>query len=330
MKFLDEIRILVSAGNGGNGCISKKKYISGGPDGGNGGNGGNVYLLADKNINTFIDYRSKRKFFAENGHNGKRYNCTGKCGKDCIIKVPVGTTVVDIKTNEIISDMIKHNQQLIVAKGGLHGLGNIHFKSSQISKEKIEGTKGEIRELQLKLILLADVGIVGLPNVGKSTFLRTISAAKPKIADYPFTTLTPNLGVFLNKNKNFIIADIPGLIKGASNGKGLGINFLKHLNRCQLLLHFIDLSILDKSNIIKNTNIIITELNNYSKKLASKPNWLVFTKLDLVSKNNIINNIKIILEALNWKDKYYLISAINNSGIKKLCSHIMSFIEKLN
>ncbi|CUX95779.1 GTPase ObgE/CgtA [Candidatus Mikella endobia] len=333
MKFIDEVKILVTAGNGGNGCISfhKEKYIlHGGPDGGDGGDGGDIWILADENINTLIDYRFKKKFYAENGGNGQRYNCTGKKGKNCIILVPVGTRIVDLKTNEVIDDMIKHHQKIMVAKGGFHGLGNVRFKSSlnQTPRKKTEGSKGEIRELQLELMLLADVGLLGLPNAGKSTFISAVSAAKPKIADYPFTTLTPNLGVVnINNKKSFIVADIPGLIKGAANGAGLGIRFLKHLNRCKILLHFIDISPLDQSDPVENAKIIFTELKIYSKKLASKPHWLIFNKIDLLNTKDLIKMNKNILQTFNWKEKVFFISATNNIGIEILCKELKNFLE---
>lgn len=334
MRFVDNATILVVAGNGGNGCISfrREKYIPrGGPDGGDGGDGGNVWLLADESLNTLIDYRFKKNFYAQHGHNGQNRGGIGKHGKDIIMKVPVGTRVRDKCTNEIIGDMIYHQQRLMVAKGGSHGLGNIRFKSSvnQTPRQKTDGTKGEICNIHLELLLLADVGVFGLPNAGKSTFIRTISEAKPKVADYPFTTLVPNLGVVRMGNKqSFIIVDIPGLIKGANNGAGLGIRFLKHLERCSVLLHFIDLVPMDNSDPIANARIVINELECYSKKLADKPRWLVFNKADLLDANEAVTRSKIIVKCLDWKDNYYIISSINWNGVKALCWDVMTFLNQ--
>ncbi|MDT9587304.1 MAG: Obg family GTPase CgtA [Candidatus Arsenophonus melophagi] len=333
MKFVDEAKILAIAGDGGDGCVSfhHEKYIyKGGPDGGDAGDGGNVYLLADKNLNTLIDCRFETTFRAERGQNGKSRDCTGKHGQDNIIKVPVGTRIRDFSTNEIIGDMIRHGQSLMVAKGGLHGLGNTHFKSSvnRSPRQKTLGKKGEIRELLLELILLADVGLLGMPNAGKSTFIRSVSAATPKVSDYPFTTLVPSLGVVrINDEQSFIIADIPGLINGAAEGAGLGIRFLKHLERCVILLHLIDICPMNGSDPSKNIKIIDFELEKYSEKLASKPRWLVFNKVDLLTEKESHDRVKAILEVLKWQDKYYKISAINKKGIKELCLDIMIFIQ---
>lgn len=333
MKFIDEAKILVIAGDGGNGCVSfrREKYIpKGGPNGGDGGNGGNVYLLADENFNTLIHYRFKTIFRAEKGENGKNYDCIGKSGKNNTIKVPVGTRIRDFLTKEIIGDMIYHGQLLMVAKGGFHGLGNTRFKSSvnRAPRQKTMGTKGEKRELLLELMLLADVGMLGIPNAGKSTFIRLVSEAKPKVADYPFTTLIPTLGVVrMNSEKSFVIADIPGLIEGAAEGAGLGIRFLKHLERCKILLHLIDICPIDGSNAIKNAKIINTELEKYNKKLAQKPRWLVFNKVDLLTSEEANERTKSIIEALGWKEKYYQISAINKLGVKSLCWDIIKFNE---
>lgn len=333
MQFVDEVLISVSGGNGGNGCISfrREKYIpKGGPDGGNGGDGGNVYIIADKNINTLVDFKFKKIFQAENGYNGKGNDCTGKKGKDIYIKVPIGTRIIDQKTGNVIIDILICKQYFVIAKGGHHGLGNIRFKSStnQTPMQNTMGSIGEKRLLKLELILLADVGILGLPNSGKSTFLSVISSANPKIADYPFTTIVPKLGVVQLNKKRFIIADIPGLIKGASKGYGLGTNFLKHLSRCYLLLHFIDLHPIDGSDPIKNFLIICDELKRYNdRKLYKKPRWIVFNKIDLLNKEEINFYIKSINKYLNH-NFYYLISAKNKIGTKKLCSEILSFLDK--
>lgn len=333
MKFVDEAAIAVAAGDGGNGCVSfrREKYIpNGGPDGGDGGDGGDVYLLADRNLNTLIDYRFEKSFRAERGQNGQSRDCTGKRGQDITIKVPVGTRVLDQDTGEIMGDMTSDGKRLMVAKGGFHGLGNTRFKSSvnRAPRQKTDGTKGEIRQLQLELLLLADVGMLGLPNAGKSTFIRAVSAAKPKVADYPFTTLVPSLGVVrMDSEQSFVVADIPGLIEGASEGAGLGIRFLKHLERCRVLLHLIDLAPVDESDPVENAKIIVKELERYSEKLAVKPRWLVFNKIDLLDGEEAQRRAKMIAEALGWQEKFYLISAASQHGVKALCWDVMSFMQ---
>ncbi|MCH9297352.1 Obg family GTPase CgtA [Pantoea allii] len=332
MKFVDEATILVVAGDGGNGCVSfrREKYIPrGGPDGGDGGDGGDVFLVADENLNTLIDYRFEKSFRAERGQNGQSRDCTGKRGKDITVKVPVGTRVIDQGTGETLGDMTRHQQTLMVAKGGWHGLGNTRFKSSvnRSPRQKTMGTPGEKRDLQLELMLLADVGMLGLPNAGKSTFIRAVSAAKPKVADYPFTTLVPSLGVVrMDSEQSFVIADIPGLIEGAAEGAGLGIRFLKHLERCRVLLHLIDIAPIDESDPVENARIILGELEKYSDKLFSKPRWLVFNKVDLIDDEEAQARAKAIAEALGWEDKYYLISAASRQGVTDLCWDVMSFI----
>ncbi|WP_409310245.1 Obg family GTPase CgtA [Pectobacterium sp. B1J-3] len=332
MKFVDEATILVVAGDGGNGCVSfrREKYIpNGGPDGGDGGDGGDVYLLAEENLNTLIDYRFEKSFRAERGQNGQSRDCTGKRGKDITIKVPVGTRVLDQGTGEVLGDMTRNQQRLMVAKGGWHGLGNSRFKSSvnRAPRQKTNGTAGEERELMLELLLLADVGMLGLPNAGKSTFIRAVSAAKPKVADYPFTTLVPSLGVVrMDSEQSFVVADIPGLIAGASEGAGLGIRFLKHLERCRVLLHLIDLAPIDESDPIENAKVIINELQQYSVGLFEKPRWLVFNKVDLIDKAEAEKRAKAIATELGWEGKYYLISAASREGVKELCWDVMSFL----
>jgi GTP-binding protein len=332
MKFVDEATILVVAGDGGNGCVSfrREKYIPrGGPDGGDGGDGGDVYLIADENLNTLIDYRFEKSFRAERGQNGQSRDCTGKRGKDIEVKVPVGTRVIDQGTGETLGDMTRHGQKLMVGKGGWHGLGNTRFKSSvnRSPRQKTMGTPGEKRELQLELMLLADVGMLGLPNAGKSTFIRAVSAAKPKVADYPFTTLVPSLGVVrMDSEQSFVVADIPGLIEGAADGAGLGIRFLKHLERCRVLLHLIDIDPIDESDPVENARIILGELEKYSEKLFNKPRWLVFNKIDLISEEEAQSRAKAVAEALGWEDKYYLISAASRTGVNELCWDVMSFI----
>ncbi|MGL5770997.1 MAG: Obg family GTPase CgtA, partial [Plesiomonas shigelloides] len=321
MKFVDEAVIRVEAGDGGNGCASfrREKYIpKGGPDGGDGGDGGDVYLLADENLNTLIDYRFERSFRAERGENGRGSNCTGKRGQDITLKVPVGTRAVDEETGETLGDLTQHGQKMLVAKGGFHGLGNTRFKSSvnRTPYQKTPGTPGEKRELRLELMLLADVGMLGMPNAGKSTFIRAVSAARPKVADYPFTTLVPSLGVVrMDSERSFVVADIPGLIEGAADGAGLGIRFLKHLERCRVLLHIIDINPVDGSDPAENARIIVSELEQYSEMLAAKPRWLVFNKVDLMSEEEANERIAKIVADLEWEGDYYTISAATGKNV---------------
>ena len=335
MKFVDEVEIRVEAGDGGNGCVSfrKEKYIEfGGPNGGDGGDGGDVYLIADESLNTLIDYRFERFHRAKRGQNGQSRDCTGKGAKALYLKVPVGTRASDIDTGEQIGDLTHHQQEIMVAKGGWHGLGNTRFKSStnRAPRQRTDGTPGEIRSLKLELLLLADVGLLGLPNAGKSTLIRSVSAAKPKVADYPFTTLVPNLGVVrLDQQRSFVIADIPGLIEGAAEGAGLGTQFLKHLERCRILLHIIDLMPADGSDPLENAKVIISELERHSEKLAGKPRWIVFNKVDLLLDEEVEEVIAEVLSGLNWQDEVFKISAFNKVGTKKLCHSVMSFIEAL-
>lgn len=335
MKFVDEAVIRVDAGDGGNGTVSfrTEKYVPrGGPDGGDGGDGGDVYLLADENLNTLIDFRFERFHAAVRGENGRGGNCTGKRGEDRVLSVPVGTRAVDEETGEVIADLTEHGMKIMVAKGGFHGLGNTRFKSSvnRAPRQKTMGTKGEIRHLRLELLLLADVGMLGLPNAGKSTFIRSVSAAKPKVADYPFTTLVPSLGVVrVGDDRSFVVADIPGLIEGAADGAGLGIRFLKHLERCRVLLHMIDLLPADGSDPIENAFTIINELEQYSDKLSNKPRWLIFNKVDLLSDEDAQTKINEILEALAWEGEHYNISAINRTGLQQLSYDLMELIETM-
>ena len=333
MKFVDEAKILIVAGDGGNGCVSfrREKYIpKGGPDGGDGGDGGDVYMVADENLNTLIDYRFTKSYRAERGENGQSRDCTGKRGQDITINVPVGTRARDLATGEIIADLTVHGQKQMVAKGGFHGLGNTRFKSSvnRAPRQRTMGTPGESREVLLELMLLADVGMLGMPNAGKSTFIRAVSAAKPKVADYPFTTLVPSLGVVrMDSHQSFVVADIPGLIEGAADGAGLGIQFLKHLERCRVLLHLIDIDPIVGSDPVENAKIIISELEKYSDKLAQKPRWLVFNKVDLLDADEAKQKAQAIVEALGWEGDYYMIAAINQEGVKKLCWDIMEFLK---
>ena len=335
MKFVDEAEIRVEAGDGGNGVIGfrREKYIpKGGPDGGDGGDGGSVYLQADENLNTLIDYRFERFHRAERGKNGQGSDCTGRGGEDLTLSVPVGTRATDIETAEVLGDLTKHGQRLKVAQGGFHGLGNARFKSStnRAPRQKTDGSPGEIRNLKLELMLLADVGLLGMPNAGKSTFIRSVSAAKPKVADYPFTTLVPNLGVVRqDSQRSFVIADIPGLIEGAAEGAGLGIRFLKHLERCRVLLHLVDLMPADQSDPAENAKKIISELEKYSPKLAAKPRWLVFNKVDLLLEEEADALCQSIVNQLDWDGSVYQISAFQKLNTDPLCHDIMNFIETL-
>lgn len=335
MKFVDEAIIRVEAGDGGNGIISflREKFISkGGPNGGDGGDGGDIYLVADENLNTLVDYQFEKFHRAERGENGGSTNCTGKRGADLELKVPVGTRAVDIDTDEIIGDLTRNGQKLRVAKGGWHGLGNARFASStnRAPRKKTNGTPGEIRNIRLELLLLADVGLLGLPNAGKSTLIRAVSAAKPKVADYPFTTLVPNLGVVrVEEHRSFVIADIPGLIEGAAEGAGLGIQFLKHLERCRLLLHVIDVLPADGSDPAENALTIIQELEKYSEKLAAKPRWLVFNKLDLLLEDELEEVINNVTTALQWKGPVFKIAAASRTYTQKLAADILDYIEEL-
>lgn len=335
MKFVDEAEIRAEAGDGGNGVVGfrREKYIpKGGPDGGDGGDGGSVYLEADENLNTLIDYQFERFHRAERGQNGQGSNCTGKKGADLTLKVPVGTRATDKDTGEVLGDLTKHGQRMKVAQGGYHGLGNARFKSStnRAPRQKTNGTPGEIRNLKLELMLLADVGLLGLPNAGKSTFIRSVSAAKPKVADYPFTTIVPNLGVVrLDAQASFVIADIPGLIEGASDGAGLGIQFLKHLERCRILLHLIDVMPVDGSDPVENALTIINELETYSPKLAAKPRWLVFNKIDLLLEEEANDLCDQIAEQMGWEEDFYQISAFHKLGSREICEDIMAFLNEL-
>ncbi|MBU2882935.1 Obg family GTPase CgtA [Psychrosphaera sp. B3R10] len=333
MKFVDEVEIKVDAGDGGNGAISfrREKYVpNGGPDGGDGGDGGDVFLLADEGLNTLVDYRFERFHKAQRGQNGMGRNCTGSRGEDCILSVPIGTRARDLDTDEIIGDLTKHGQKLLVAKGGFHGLGNTRFKSSvnRAPRQKTNGTPGEVRNLQMELLLLADVGMLGLPNAGKSTFIRSVSAAKPKVADYPFTTLIPNLGV-VRAGNSFVVADIPGLIEGAADGAGLGIRFLRHLERCRVLLHLVDILPVDGSDPVDNARVIVGELEQYSEKLAGKPRWLVFNKIDLMSEEEANELCKSIVERLEWDGPVYQISASTGQNTKDLCNDLSDALEDM-
>jgi len=333
MKFVDEAKIRVEAGNGGDGCLSfrREKFIPrGGPDGGNGGDGGGIFLLASEGINTLVDFRYTRLHKAERGHYGMGRDRTGKSAPDLLIKVPVGTRVFDADTEELIGDLVHAEQKLCVAKGGRHGLGNACFKNSvnQAPRKITKGTLGEKRNLHLELVVLADVGLLGFPNAGKSTFIRAVSSATPKVADYPFTTLYPHLGVVrVGKYRSFVVADIPGVIEGAAEGAGLGLQFLKHLLRTRVLLHFVDLFPFDGSDPVENARKIIQELKKYSAKLAEKPRWLVINKVDLLPEGTVEERCDEIVKALDWQGKVYWISALKKIGTDDLCRGLMRYLE---
>lgn len=333
MKFVDEAEIRVEAGKGGNGCLSfrREKYIErGGPDGGDGGDGGSVYMQADASLNTLVDFRFQPLYRAQSGEPGQGRNCTGRGGEDLLIRVPLGTSVIDVNTEELIADLNSTEHSVMVAKAGFHGLGNTRFKSStnRAPRKTTKGGAGEARILQLQLRLVADVGLLGFPNAGKSTLIRSISAAKPKVADYPFTTLVPNLGVVsLGMERSFVVADIPGLIEGASEGAGLGFRFLKHLSRTRLLLHMVDALPADGSDPVENAVKIIRELEKFSPTLAAKDRWLAINKVDLVDTETLQTLKSSLREALSWEGDIYEISAINNEGCRELCSALMQSIE---
>ena len=334
MKFVDEAVIHVQAGKGGNGCLSfrREKYVPrGGPNGGDGGDGGSILLEADESLNTMIDYRYKRRFQGENGQQGMGSNCTGRSAEDLVLSVPVGTTVIDDETREIIGDLTAPGQRLLVARGGFHGLGNTRYKSStnQTPRQTTSGKLGDERVLRLEMKLLADVGLLGLPNAGKSTLIRSVSAARPRVADYPFTTLAPNLGVVrVAMDKSFVIADIPGLIEGAADGAGLGIRFLKHLTRCRLLLHLVDIAPMDASDPAQAAQSIIRELQRFSPTLAGVERWLVLNKIDLLQEDEAEALCERIIRDLAWSGPVYRISALAGRHTEALCQQIMQHLDE--
>jgi GTP-binding protein len=333
MKFVDEATIKVHAGKGGNGCLSfrREKYIPhGGPDGGDGGDGGSVFLLAKEGLNTLIDFRYTRNFKAQNGQQGTSAECTGKGGDDLVLDVPIGTTVIDMETGDVLGDLTEIDQKLKVAQGGFHGLGNTRYKSStnRAPRQTSPGKEGDVRELKLELKVLADVGLLGLPNAGKSTFIRSVSAARPKVADYPFTTLIPNLGVVgMSGDKSFVVADIPGLIEGASEGAGLGIRFLKHLTRTRLLLHLVDMMPYDGSTPEHNARVIEKELKTFSSTLSDQDRWLVLNKVDLIPEDEVQDACQKVVTALSWEGPVFYISGLASVGTKSLCATIMDYID---
>ncbi|CAM4017717.1 Obg family GTPase CgtA [Vreelandella rituensis] len=324
MQFVDEASIIVEAGKGGNGCLSfrREKYVPrGGPDGGDGGHGGSVYLIGDDALNTLIDFKFQRFYKAENGQGGMGRQMSGKAGEDLHVKVPVGTTVIDEDTLEVIADVTEIGQVVLVGQGGRRGLGNIHFKSStnRAPRRITPGTEGERRNLRLEMKVMADVGLLGMPNAGKSTLIRSVSAAKPKVANYPFTTLVPNLGVVkLGLHEHFVMADVPGLIEGASDGAGLGLRFLKHLTRTRLLLHVVDVAPFDESDPVEAAEAIIHELGQFSRTLAELPRWLVLNKLDLLPEEDRQAVGDEIVQRLGWEGPVFRISAISSEGTDAL------------
>lgn len=334
MKFVDEASIRVHAGNGGNGCLSfrREKFVArGGPDGGDGGDGGSVFLCADSSMNTMVDYRYQRVYRAENGASGRGRNCTGAAGDDLVLPVPVGTTVLDEGSGEILGDLVSAGDRLLVAQGGFHGLGNTRYKSStnRAPRQTSPGSEGEQRALKLELNVLADVGLLGLPNAGKSTFIRAVSAATPRVADYPFTTLVPQLGVVaVDALRSFVVADIPGLIEGASDGAGLGIRFLKHLTRNRILLHLVDLAPFDGSEPGENAASIVRELERFSPTLAKRERWLVLNKADMLDTEELEAARDAVLSRLEWTGRVHTISALAREGTERLCQDMMIYLEE--
>jgi GTP-binding protein len=334
MKFIDESRIEVIAGDGGNGSASmrREKFVPrGGPDGGDGGRGGSIFALADRNLNTLIDFRYTRIHRAQRGENGGNKDCYGKGGEDIVLRMPVGTVITDLETGEFIADMDEDGKRVMIARGGKGGLGNIHFKSSvnRAPRKRTLGEEGERRALKLELKVLADVGLLGMPNAGKSTFIRAVSAAKPKVADYPFTTLAPNLGVVrTDENRSFVIADIPGLIEGAADGAGLGHQFLRHLQRTRVLLHLVDLAPFDPdTDPVHDAKAIVEELRKYDESLYEKPRWLALNKLDLIPEEERPARVAAFLDAYGPVDKHFEISALNGEGCRKLIFAIQDFLD---
>jgi GTP-binding protein len=336
MKFVDEATIHVRAGKGGDGSASfrREKYIPfGGPDGGDGGRGGSVFLVGDSGLNTLVDFRHLRSHKAPNGQPGTGRQRTGKSGADIEIRVPLGTEVTDLETGVRLGDVTDHAQRLCVARGGKGGLGNLHFKSStnRAPRQTTPGEPGEARELQLELKVLADVGLLGLPNAGKSTLISAVSSARPKIADYPFTTLYPNLGVVrIDLERSFVIADVPGLIEGAAEGAGLGVQFLKHLQRTRVLLHLVDLAPVDAAeDPVASVRLLESEMARFDPELLEKPRWLVFNKADLLPPDEAEERARGIVATLGWQGPWCVISAATQAGTRQLAQKVMSELEQL-
>ena len=336
MKFVDEAVIKVEAGDGGNGCVSfrREKYIPrGGPDGGDGGDGGHVILRADSGLNTLVDFRHSRHHRAERGQNGMGRQMTGRKGDTLFVRVPVGTRVHDADTEEFIGEVICHDEELLVARGGQHGLGNIHFKSStnRAPRQATPGTPGERRTLHLELVLLADVGLLGLPNAGKSSLISAVSSARPKVADYPFTTLYPNLGVVrAGSERSFVIADIPGVIEGAAAGAGLGIQFLKHLSRTRLLLHLVDVAPLDGASPADAVRGILAEVEQFGRELIARERWLVLTKRDLLDDDEFERRRTALVDELDWSGPVFGISSVTRRGLDALVQALATRLEELH
>ena len=335
MKFVDEASISVAAGNGGNGSASfrREKYVPfGGPDGGDGGRGGSVVFVGDSGLNTLVDFRHQRLYRAPNGEPGRGRQMTGAAGEDVLVRVPLGTIVHDEESGRRLGEVTRHAERLIVARGGKGGLGNLHFKSStnRAPRRTVPGEPGEARALQLELAVLADVGLLGFPNAGKSTLVSAVSAARPKVADYPFTTLYPNLGVVrIDTEQSFVIADIPGLIEGAAEGAGLGVQFLRHLQRTRLLLHLVDLAPLDGKDPAASVRELERELEKYDTTLAAKPRWLVFTKSDLLPGDEAESLAGAVREELGWDGDWALVSAVTGAGTAELMQRIMVALEEM-
>jgi GTP-binding protein len=336
MKFVDEAEIFVEAGKGGNGCMSfhREKFIDrGGPDGGDGGDGGSLYLVADNGLNTLVDFRYQPRYRAESGESGRKGNSTGASGADLVVRVPVGTSVYEADTQELLGDLVTQGQRLLVAQGGKHGLGNARFKSSvnRSPRKTTQGKPGEARRLQLQLKVVADVGLLGLPNAGKSSLIAAVSSARPKVADYPFTTLVPNLGVVrVGDESSFVMADIPGLIEGASEGAGLGIRFLKHLARTRVLLHLVDVAPIDGGDPATAAGVIIRELEQFSPVLAKRERWLVLNKMDLLPAAERAAMCEHMRAALQWEGPIFAISAVQREGTKELCEALMRTVAEKN
>lgn len=347
MKFIDEARIEVQAGKGGNGSASmrREKFVPrGGPDGGDGGRGGSIIVVADENVNTLVDYRFVKHYRARNGENGRGADCYGKSAEDVYLRMPIGTVITDRETGDLVADLTHHGQEVVLARGGKGGLGNLHFKSStnRAPRQFTHGEEGEQRELMLELKVLADVGLLGMPNAGKSTFIRAVSAAQPKVADYPFTTLHPNLGVVrIDHDRSFVMADIPGLIEGAAEGAGLGHRFLKHLARTGVLLHLVDLAPFDESiDPVQEARAIVEELRKYDEALYQKPRWLVLNKLDMIAEDDRDAKVADFLTRFEWPAnpdplapfdplaaRHFVISGLTGEGTRELTFAIMDYLE---